>query len=122
LTVAPAAPRLLSARIAASGGGFTLTVSGFSTPRTLTELNAVFTPAAGVSLANSQVKVNIEADAGTWFRSATSANFGGQFVVQVPFTLSGGSGTATLASLFQSATVSVTNSLGVSNTIALNFQ
>ena len=115
-TVPAEAPVLIAATVtSSSANSVVLVFTGYSTTRTLTTLNVQFTPAAGFSLAASQVTVDLSQAAAVWFESAASQGFGGQFTVSVPFTFSGTppTGTSLLQSI-ASVSATISNSVGAS--------
>jgi hypothetical protein len=124
LTVPAQAPVLLNVTVSATTtNGIVLSISGYSTTRTLTSLNAQFTAAAGFTLAAPQVSVELTQAAAAWFDSTASQSFGGQFVVTVPFTFSGTppNGTA-LVQTITSVSVTISNSVGTSNAVTTPVQ
>jgi hypothetical protein len=128
LDVTPASPPTLSLSVpsgpvqltiavvsAETATSLTLQVTGYATTRDLSSLSFQFTASSG----SSTVPVNIGPYAQQWFSSTQSDSFGGQFLVSVPFTLSTGSTSTTtsLVDLFQSVSVTATNSAGTSNAV-----
>jgi hypothetical protein len=118
------APTVLSASIGSvTTTGFTVTVTGFSTTRSLDHVTLHFTGASGVTLPATDVPIDISASASVWFESASSQSLGGLFSVQIPFTFSvNGSVTSTaLISKYISAiSVSATNSVGTSAVVQIS--
>jgi hypothetical protein len=117
LTVAPAAPVLIAVQaLNQTTNGFSLTLTGFSTTRTLTSANVQFTAASGVRLNNTQVSIDVRGAATVWFQSAASQPFGGQFTVTIPFTLQGvpPSG-GTLLSTISAVSATIANERGTSS-------
>jgi hypothetical protein len=119
LTVPAAAPTLIAGQVASStANGFVLTLTGFSTTRSLNGLSATFTAAPGFTAPTSPVNVDLTEASTLWFNSTASVAFGGQFAVTIPFTLSGTvSSTQTLLQSITSVSVSVANGTGTSNTL-----
>jgi hypothetical protein len=128
LDVTPASPPTLSLSVpsgpaqltiavvsAETDTSLTLQVSGYATTRDLATLSFQFTTSSG----SSTVPVNIGPYAQQWFSSTQSDSFGGQFLVSVPFTLSNGSTSTTtsLVSLFESVSITATNSAGTSTPV-----
>jgi hypothetical protein len=118
------APVLIAATVAgSSANSVVLVFTGYSTTRTLTALNVQFTPAAGFSLAASQVTVDLSQAAAVWFESTASQGFGGLFTVSVPFTFSGTPPTGTtLFETIASASGTVSNAVGTSNAVTTTIQ
>lgn len=117
------APVLLNATISAqTATGLTVAVTGYTTTRTLQSLNFTFTGATGQTLA--QLPLDVSASSRVWFDSATSEGFGGQFTVEVQFTLQSGSkpaGTNLVANI-HSVDVKSANDVGTSNTVEVSVQ
>ena len=102
----------------------TLEVVGYTTTRTLTQMQFQFTPVSTATLASNTVSLNIQPNALVWFSSTQSQNAGGGFSVSVPFVLSSSAGTTvvggpTPVSMLQSVSITVANELGNSNTRSL---
>lgn len=124
-TVPAAAPRLLSVQaLSRSTAGFILQVTGFTTTRSLSNLNVQFTPAAGQNLTGTALNVNVGAVAESWFRSAASQSFGGQFTIDLPITISQPPGLEPLplSSILQSAAATIANEIGASNSLSVSLQ
>ena len=118
-----------------------LSIAGYTTTRTLTTAKFQFTaqptntqtnPPGSVSLPNSTVTQNIEPYATAWFSSAQSQNFGGQFTLTVPFTITNQNSSSTstststttttnLLDLLQSVSITVSNATGSSNAVGVTF-
>lgn len=123
-TVPSGAPVLISAAVTANGSNsIVLSISGYSTTRSLTTLNAQFTAAAGFTLSATQVSVDLTQAAAAWFDTTASQGFGGQFTVTVPFTFSGTppNGTA-LVQTIASVSVTISNAVGTSNAVTTPVQ
>jgi hypothetical protein len=124
LEVPRAAPALLTGRLSSrSAAQFTIEVTGYSTTRTLSRLEFNLSAADSTAVSASQFSLNVAPEAQVWFQSGASQQLGGQFTVQVPFTLrlDGATGTAPsdLSTLLRGATVRATNELGTSNTVQI---
>lgn len=120
LTVPGEAPELLTGTLStASASGFSVTLTGYTTTRVLSKLNVQFTPAKGQTFNPSQLTIDVSSTASAWFQGATASGFGGSFLVAIPFTLSGGSSTATLVQLLQSVSIAATNDVGTSSAITV---
>jgi hypothetical protein len=118
-TVAAAAPALIAITAGTQGSNtIVLNVSGYSTTRSLTSMTVQFTVAAGFNVTTSQLTVDLTQAAATWFQSSASDEFGGQFVVSVPFTFQGTapSGQSILNSV-TSVTATVSNDHGTSSSL-----
>ena len=107
ITVPPAAPVITSVKIATTSTGFNVLVTGYSNTRDISASSFTFTTSSGATLATSQFSVGVSAAFVTWFNSAASANFGGQFLLTMPFTVSQGS-----TSSLTAVQVTLTNGAG----------
>lgn len=90
-----------------SGGTFTVSVTGYSTPRDMSTATFHFTAASGTTLAQPDVSVNVGSAFTTWYSSSASSAFGSQFTMTVQFSFSGPINLNTLG-------VQLTNSVGIS--------
>jgi hypothetical protein len=117
LPVPSLAPTLLSARLGTlSTTGFSVVVTGYSTTRFLDHMTFQFTPASGFSLSATSVTVDLSAAARLWFLSAASQNLGGQFNIQIPFSLgTASSSTTDLSRSLSRISVVGANDVGSSN-------
>src|SRR5260370_7646011 len=86
LRTAPVASML---RVVHTAGGFELHVTGYSTPRQLTQAVVGFTPSAGSNLQTTQLTFPLGDLAGSWYQSAASSLFGSQFTLILPFPIKG---------------------------------
>jgi hypothetical protein len=107
----------------ATANSITLEVIGYTTTRTLTQMQFQFTAASSATLANNTVSLNIQPNAQVWFSSTTSQGSGGEFSITVPFALSSSAsssaGAPTLLSMLQSVSITVSNELGNSSPVAI---
>ena len=106
--ISPVAPVITSVTATSNSGGFTVTVVGFATSRSMTQAVFTFTPASGVNLQTTTVTIPAATPFSTWFSSSAAAAFGGQFSFSQPFSVSGAS--AAVASV----SVTLTNGDGTS--------
>ncbi len=117
------APVLLNARITSqTATGLTVAVTGYTTTRTLLSLNFTFTGTSGQT--PIQLPMDVSASSRVWFESASSGGFGGQFTVEVAFTLQSASepaGTNLVANL-HTIDVKSANEVGTSNTVEVLVQ
>lgn len=121
ITVPALAPRLLTFNVASrSQTSLTLAVSGFATTRSVSRLEFRFTPAADFNVPSTTVTVNVQADADAWFRGTSSQAFGGQFTMQVPFTLTSDQANTNPVNAIRSVSVTATNGLGTSNSMSVD--
>ncbi len=124
LTVPESAPVVLSAAISArTASSLTLQITGFSTTRSVTEMNLQFTPVAGRSISTTSLTVNVDASFAAWYQSPQSTQFGSQFTATVPLTFSGQAPEGlTLVGTIQSITVTLSNARGTSAPVTVNLQ
>ena len=124
LTVEAAAPQLLTVQLAAlSTNSLTLSISGYSTTRSVSKLQFQFTAAADVSLPAAVLTLDVDTASAIWFRNPQSQNFGGQFVVTIPFTLKTDSDSLTSPTdKLQTVTVTASNDRGTSNSLSVNLR
>jgi len=90
VVVGRAAPVIQSATVAPNGSGFQVQLSGFSNTRDLAAASFHFTAASGQALQTSDLSVNLSSQASQWYGGSTSTQFGGQFLIVVPFTVQQG--------------------------------
>lgn len=122
LQVPKLAPRLLSVQVVSqTATGFVLSITGYSTTRSLSRLELTFTPASGVQFPNPKLTIPIETESTVWFKTAASQAFGGQFSITLPFTLrtEGQTETPLLTPIekLESVAVTVSNEVGTSNSV-----
>lgn len=97
------------------GNQVVLTVSGYSTPRNLSQLSFQFTGAAGTNLTTTSLNLDVSGAFTGWYESAASQVFGSQFAVSITATITGD------PTALQSVAVTATNTKGTSaaQTVAL---
>lgn len=124
LTVAPAAPRILSVALSAkTANTITLQVSGYATNRSVTTLRLVFTPTTGETVQTTEVTIPVEPSFLGYYQSNASAPFGGLFTATVPLTLAGDVKNVTsVADTVQSVAVTAANRVGTSPAISLTLR
>ncbi|HTQ55988.1 MAG TPA: putative Ig domain-containing protein [Bryobacteraceae bacterium] len=116
IQIAPAVPSISSVSLATSGSGFNISVVAFSNTRELSQAVIQFTPASGQTLENSSVTVPLTDAANAWFQGSSSDQYGSQFTLTIPITLSNGSSSAIAA-----VSVVLTNSQGNSTSAGGSF-
>ena len=132
LTLVPATLRTLQATMAASAPqvsaatlvsrtttGFTLQALAITNTRTLTKADVTFKARAGFSLAQNAFSFDLSEPAASWFSSQLSASFGGQFVVQLPFTLTTGNTSEDATAAIESVTMTLNNEKGASSSVTV---
>lgn len=96
-----------------TASGFDVVLTGYSTTRDMTSATFTFTASTGTQFSGTATfTVPLTAAYTAWYQSAQSQSFGSMFQLQVPFTLSGS------ANVLQSATVTLTNSIGTSTPVS----
>jgi hypothetical protein len=110
-----AAPVLRNTTLVHTPAGFELHITGYTTPRQLTQAAVQLTPAAGSNLQTTQLTIPLADLAGNWYQSAASSRFGSQFTLVLPFTIQGN------AAGIASVAVSLANDQGSSPVISSAF-
>jgi hypothetical protein len=116
ITIARAAPTITAVKLVTSSNTLQVEVTGYSTPRELTEADLTFTPASGASLQTTSAIIDLAAAGKQWFQSTASAQYGSQYILTMPFTASQGS-----ISSVASVTVTLKNSQGASSAVSASF-
>lgn len=113
------APQVLSVTLSqTSTSALSVIVTGFSTARSVRQINLTFTPVAGETLATTSLTISAETAFDAWYASTASVAFGSQFSVTIPLQLSGQTRTVTgLVNAIQSIAVSLSNAIGASNQV-----
>jgi hypothetical protein len=108
-------PGITSVKVVRTSYGFDLQVTGYSTPRQVTQATFNFTAAAGKNLQTTQVPLSVDSAFTTWYSGATSGQYGSTFLYTQPFTVQGD------ASSIASVSVTLTNAVGNSQTVSANY-
>jgi len=118
IVIPPSAPVLTAVTCAVSSGGFTVSVTGFTTTRSMVSGTFNFTAPSGGTIQNGSTSalVQLAAPFNTWFTSATSNATGGQFLLTMPFTIATGSAAGI------GVTTALGNSVSGSNTLSATCQ
>jgi len=120
LTIARAVPQLLNASITAeTQTSFTLVLSGYSTTRALRQLDIDVTPKQGQTFSSTHLTIDVSSAASSWFQGFGSQQFGGSFLVAIPFNLSNGSSNSDLVHLLQALSITGTNDVGASSAVSV---
>lgn len=123
LAILPSAPRLTNLQIGAlSSSSVTFLLNGASTPRSLQAIEIVFNlhPATSIAVRNTTLTIDIEALAEAYYRSAASAPFGSIIQASAPVSITNPvEGTPSLFEIFDSATVTLINTAGRSNSMTI---
>ncbi|MBL8177901.1 MAG: choice-of-anchor D domain-containing protein [Bryobacterales bacterium] len=127
LTVAPGAPRLLTAAISArTATSITLLITGYATSRSVTQMDIQLTPVSGESLSATTFSLNVESAFLAWYQSQASQQFGSLFTATLPLTIGGELSTNTsltqLSDAVQSISVTISNRTGRSAAQTVNLR
>jgi hypothetical protein len=108
-TIPAGVPQLRSIRVQSFiGNQIVLVISGYSTPRNLSQLSFQFTGSSGANLTTSSLNLDVSGAFTSWYDSAASDVFGSQFSVSVTATVTGD------PTALQSVSVTATDSQGTS--------
>ena len=116
IQVATVAPGISGVTATTTSSGFQVVVSGYSNPRDLSQAVLQFTAAPGQTLQTSTFTVSLTSASTAWFGGSASDQYGGEFVVTLPFTVSNGS-----ASAIGSVAVQLVNGAGTSTSADATF-
>jgi hypothetical protein len=116
ISIAPAVPIISAVSATTTTSGFQVTVTAFSNTREVSQAVLQFTPAAGQTLQTTSLTVSLTSAAATWFQDTGSDQYGGQFILTLPFSVTDGS-----ASAVGSVSVQLVNSVGTSTPISAAF-
>jgi len=109
IQIAPAVPAIGAVTATTTASGFQVAITGYSNTREASQALLQFTPAAGQTLQTTSLTVSLSSASTTWFQSSTSDQYGSQFILTLPFTVTNGS-----ASAIGSVSVQLVNSQGTS--------
>jgi hypothetical protein len=109
IQIAPAVPVISAVTASTTGSGFQVVVTGYSNTRELQQAVLQFTAATGQTLQTTTLTVPLSSAATTWFQSSASDQYGSQFILTLPFTVSDGG-----ASAIGSISVQLVNGQGTS--------
>jgi hypothetical protein len=86
-----AAPVIRDVQFTRSGSTITFAVTGYSTSREVTQATFAFSAASGQTLQSSASSITVDVGAlfVTWFQSPNNSQYGSQFVLNQPFTVTG---------------------------------
>ena len=115
-TVAPTAPGIQSMTVVTNSTGFQVQIAGFSNSRDLTAASFHFTAASGQTLQTSDLTVDLSSVASQWYSGTNSSQFGGAFLLVVPFTVQQGA-----SSGLASVSVQLRNTQGTSSAGSARF-
>lgn len=115
LSISRSAPRIQSVEVIRSGAGFQLVVTGYATPRQVTQAKFEFAVLAGGESQTISINVSVESAFKAWYEQEASASFGSAFVYTQPFTVQGD------ISSIQSVDVTLSNANGSSSSVSASF-
>jgi hypothetical protein len=115
--IAPAVPAITRVTATTTTSGFQVQITGDSNTRELTQAVLQFTAAAGQTLQTTSLTVSLGSAAASWFQSSASDQYGSQFILTLPFTVSNGT-----ASAIASVSVQLVNSQGTSASASATLQ
>jgi Putative Ig domain len=86
-----AAPSIRDAQFTRSGSTISFAITGYSTSREITQATFAFSAASGQTLQPSASSITVDVGAlfTTWYQSANNTQYGSQFVLNQPFTVTG---------------------------------
>lgn len=97
--------------------GFTLSMVGYTTTRSLTKAMISFKGKPGFNFPRTEFEMDLTSASFVWFNSQNSVQYGGQFLMQIPFNLTN-SDTSENAippvQAIESVTVTISNGVGTS--------
>ena len=121
VSLAAAAPQVLDLSIGSrTGTSFTVLLTGNTTTRSLSKVTVSFKGKSGYNFPQTEFSQDLTTKSYTWFSSDTAQAFGGQFQIQIPFTLSNSDSSSSATQpvdAIESVTVTVTNSVGASASV-----
>mgnify|MGYP000622147679 CR=1 FL=1 len=115
-TVRAAAPVISSVRATRTSTGIEVVVTGFSTPRAMTQAVFRFAPSGVGTLQTTELTVPLDTVFTTWYRSDASRSFGSSFSYTQPFTVTGN------VAAIGSVSVTLTNAQGSSQPMSAAIQ
>jgi hypothetical protein len=111
ISISAAPPVIQSVKLTQGSGSLTVTVIGYSSTREVSSGLFHFAPATGSTLSQSDLTVQLGSAFTTWYQTSASDTFGSQFMLTVPFTVSGS------AANVVAVTVTLTNTKGASTAV-----
>jgi hypothetical protein len=112
IDVPVAPPTISSVTLKRNGDSLAVTVQGFSSTRQMNGATFDFTPAAGSSISDPKIAVDIGSTFIDWYNQTASDQYGSAFTYVQNFTLSNN------ASTIAGVRVTLTNSAGISNQVS----
>jgi len=116
VTVERLAPTITAVSVGSkTATGFEISVTGYSTTRSLSQAAFQFVAKPGSAVQGGTVTLDVGTVFTTWFEGTDSNQFGGQFRLVVPFTVQGD------VNAIGSVSVTLTNIIGASAAASTNF-
>lgn len=109
VTISPAAPVIETVKFSSGSGGLTVNVIGYSTTREMVSGQFQFFTSTGPIL--TPVTVQLSSAFSSWYSSSSSNQYGSQFTLTIPFSVSGN------AQDIVSVNAVLTNTKGASNSL-----
>lgn len=103
--VARSAPVIGTVQVVRTSGGFEVRITGYSTPRQMTQAVFDFTAAVQAGLQTTSLTVSLGTAFTAWYAGTPSAQFGSQFLYTQPFTVQGEIGAIAAGSVILSNAV-----------------
>jgi hypothetical protein len=117
IVIAPGAPVIRNVKVAnQTANSFQVLISGFSTPRAVSQITLQFTGTAGANLLTTSIPINTDSAFTAWYQSIASATVGSQFTATVTIAVNGS------ISAVQSVAVTASNLVGLSNSMSTSLQ
>jgi hypothetical protein len=114
IEVPATAPVITGVTLTRSGSTLTVTVQGYSSTRDMSSAVFNFTAASGDTINTPELTVDLGTEFSTWYAEANSIQFGSAFAYTQTFDVSND------ASNIGSVSVTLSNSVGSSNTVSAN--
>ena len=85
------APVVKGVQFTRSGNSITFAITGYATSREITQATFAFSAISGQTLQTSASSITVDVGTlfNTWFQSASNSQYGSQFVLNQPFTITG---------------------------------
>jgi len=109
------APVITGMRVNRITSGFEVLLSGYSTPRQITQATFRLTPAAGSNLQTTELTLDVSGLFTRWYQDPASSQFGGLFTFAQSFTIQGD------LNAISSVSVTLTNAQGTSQPALAGF-
>lgn len=114
LVIPQNAPVIRSIQLGAqTANSFEVLISGYSTPRSVTQIGLQFAGSAGANLGTTSLNIDADSAFRSWFQSTPSTVAGGQFTASVTVVVNGS------AAAVQSVSATLTNNKGTSNSVSI---